>query len=138
MIASTIATDASGRPAAPPLGLKLLATWFVIRFLWDSWILYHTFGTPRFSVPKAGIWVVLLPLAWVLPRQKVWGVCLAGVVCLFWLAFAVARTIGYLMPGAAPDSPYPWANWVALPAVIYLVHYGQRFAAAPPPRANDG
>ena len=111
--------------------MRLLALWFVIRFFTDGWILYHTYQTPRFSIPKAGIWVLLLPLACVLGRQKIWAVCMAGVVCLFWLAFAVARAIGYLMPGAAPDSPYPWANWVALPAALYLLHYAQRFTVAP-------
>jgi len=118
--------------------LKLLALWFVIRFVWDAWILYGSYQTPQFSIPKAGIWVVLLPLAWVLPRQKIWGVCLAGMVCLFWLAFAVARTIGYLMPGAAPDSPYPWANWVALPAALYLLHYAQRFTATTTTESRGG
>lgn len=83
-------------------------------------------------MPKAGIWVVLLPLAVLLPRQQLWTVCLAGVVCLFWLAFAAARTVGQVMPGAAPDSPYPWANWVALPAALYLLHYVQRFTVSPP------
>ncbi len=118
--------------------MRLLALWFVIRFVTDACILYDTYQTPQFSIPKAGIWLLLLPLAWVLVRQKVWGVCLAGVVCLFWLAFAVARAIGYLMPGAAPDSPYPWANWVALPAALYLLHYAQRFSVASPSQPRGG
>ncbi len=129
------AAAANSKPCGrPPLGLRLLALWFLIRFVWDAWILYDTFQTPAFSIPKAGIWVVLLPLAWLLPRQQLWAVCLAGVVCLFWLGFAVARTIGLLMPGAAPASPYPWANWAALPALLYLLHLAQRFTPTPPNR----
>ncbi len=126
-----INTADAPNPSGPPAGLKLLAVWFAIRFFWDTWILYHTFGTAQFSVPKAGIAVVLLPLAFVLPRQELWAVCMSGVVCLFWLGFAVARTIGHVMPGADPAGPYPWANWVALPALLYLLHYAQRFQASP-------
>ena len=109
----------------------------MIRFFWDAWILYHSHGTSQFSVPKMGIAVVLLPLAWMLPKQRLWAVCISGVVCLFWLGFAVARSIGLLMPGAAPIGPYPWANWVAVPALLYLLHYAQRFQT-PPTAPTDG
>ncbi|MHC4513011.1 MAG: hypothetical protein ACYTGW_15050 [Planctomycetota bacterium] len=120
------------------MGLKLLALWFVVRFFWDAWALYHTIGSPAFSVPKMGIAVILLPLAWVLLREKVWAVCLAGMVCLFWLGFAVARTAGLLMPGAAPPTSYPWSNWVALPAVLYLLHYVQRLVPDKPAPPDKG
>ena len=108
----------------------------MIRFCWDAWTLYQTRGTDAFSVPKLGIGVTLLPLAWGLLRNQLWAVCLSGVVCLFWLGFAAAQSVGMLMPGAVPAGPYPWANWVAVPALLYLLHHAQRFVApgsSPPP-----
>lgn len=130
------ARPAPGDP--PPAGLRLLCLWFVVRFGLDAWTITETWGTAAMSPPKLGIAILLLPLAILVWRQHLWAVCLAGMLCLFWLGFAAARTLGLLMQGAEPGSPYPWTNWLALPALFYLLHYAQRFTdpARPRPRGD--
>ena len=106
----------------PPLPA---ATWFILASLAaklavDTWTIASTW--PDFSRPKLGIAIAVPFVLWGLLRRWNWAMCLAGVICLFWIAFLAARSVGPILTVGDLDVPFPWSNLLAIPTVVVVLN----------------
>lgn len=103
-----------------PLSTKLILASFAIKFVVDVWVISAHW--PDFSRPKLGIAITVPFVIWGLVKQWNWAMCIAGVVCFFWIAFLVARSIAPFLTIGNLDSPFPWSNLLAVPTVILVLN----------------
>jgi hypothetical protein len=100
-------------------GIRILIAFFSLKLVWDLWTVWQTW--PDFSRPKLGIAIVLPILIAGMVRRRGWALNLAGVTCMFWIAFLVARMIAPLLAVEPVQTPFPWSNLLAIPAVFYVL-----------------
>lgn len=113
------------KPLSPlPPGTRFILASFAVKFALDAWTIASNW--PDFSRPKLGIALTVPFVIWGLLRRWNWAMCIAGVICFFWIAFLVARSVAPYLTIGDLDAPYPWSNLLAIPAVI-LVLNGLRF-----------
>jgi len=86
----------------------------------DTWTIASTW--PDFSRPKLGIAIAVPFVLWGLLRRWNWAMCLAGVICLFWIAFLAARSVGPILTVGDLDVPFPWSNLLAIPTVVVVLN----------------
>ncbi len=118
------APDAPAKQPTVLVGMRIIAVWFVLKLLWDVTLLCQSW--PEFSRPKLGIAITLPFLAWGMWRQRSWSLSIAGVVCLFWMGYLVARLLGPWLTIQPVTDPFPWGNIAALPILIYLLNNIER------------
>lgn len=103
-----------------PTSIRFVIAVFAVKFLLDTWMILADW--PDFSRPKLGIAITVPFVIWGLLKRWNWAMCIAGVVCFFWIAFLVARTVGPFLTIGGLDSPFPWSNLLALPAVVLILN----------------
>jgi hypothetical protein len=102
-----------------PLGHRAIIAFLATKLVWDVITIARTW--PDFSRPKLGIAVGLPVILWGLLRRHGWAMNLAGVVCLFWIAFVVARLVAPIVTIGEIREPWPWSNLLAFPAIVYVL-----------------